>query len=115
MPMCFSYLTISIFNKMSEYVLQFDQLTLNDISCVGGKNASLGEMISQLTSVGVKVPKGFAVTADAYRKFLLHNALDEKINQHLEKLDIENTPLLQETGHVIRQMILLMHRYQSLS
>ncbi len=91
---------------MSKYVLQFNQLTLNDIAHVGGKNASLGEMISQLISVGVKVPTGFAVTAGAYRKFLLHNALDEQINQHLEKLDIEDISLLQETGHSIRQLII---------
>ena len=55
---------------MTEYVLRFDEVSLGDIEKVGGKNASLGEMIGSLTDVGVSVPMGFATTADAFREFL---------------------------------------------
>jgi len=61
-----------------QYILEFDQLTINDVERVGGKNASLGEMIGNLTALGVSVPNGFATTADAYREFLATDDLDKK-------------------------------------
>lgn len=65
------------------YVVWFDKLRMTDVEHVGGKNASLGEMISQLASSGVRVPGGFATTAQAYRDFLAHNGLSDRINEML--------------------------------
>jgi pyruvate,water dikinase len=72
---------------------------------VGGKNASLGEMVSQLAAVGVKVPGGFASTADAYREFLSHQGLAARINERLAKLDVDDVAALAEAGKTIRQWI----------
>ena len=68
---------------MQDYIVWFDQLGMNDVERVGGKNASLGEMISHLSSAGVRVPNGFATTSKAYWEFLSANSLNEKINQAL--------------------------------
>ena len=68
---------------MTEYVLGLDQVALGDIEKVGGKNASLGEMIGSLEDVDVSVPGGFATTADAYREFLSYEGLADRINQAL--------------------------------
>jgi pyruvate, water dikinase len=87
------------------YVIWFEQLRMTDVEQVGGKNASLGEMISQLASSGVRVPGGFATTADAYRDFLQHNGLADRINRALEKLDIEDVSELARVGKEIRQWI----------
>ncbi|QDP73622.1 phosphoenolpyruvate synthase [Legionella israelensis] len=79
---------------------------MGDIEQVGGKNASLGEMIHHLAEAGVCVPGGFATTADAYRSFLSSNGLDEKIYQLLTTLNIEDVRSLADTGRQIRAMIL---------
>ena len=91
---------------MSDQVLWFNQLGMIDVDRVGGKNASLGEMISGLYSKGVQVPDGFATTADAYREFIAHNGLDERIRVALEELDVEDVKALVHTGAKIRQWIL---------
>ena len=91
---------------MSDQVLWFNQLGMNDVDRVGGKNASLGEMISGLYSKGVQVPDGFATTADAYRQFIAHQGLDQRINEALDALDIEDVNALAATGKQIRQWIL---------
>ena len=70
----------------------------HDVARVGGKNASLGEMINNLTASNVKVPGGFATTADAYREFLAANDLDEKIAAKLADLDVDDVNALAETG-----------------
>jgi len=87
-------------------IIWFNELTLHDIAKVGGKNASLGEMIQTLTKVGIKVPEGFATTAQAYRDFIHQNELQEKINKLLSKLDINDIKSLEEAGIQIRQWIL---------
>ena len=74
----------------NDNVIWLDQLGLNDIDSVGGKNASLGEMIQNLGSLGVNVPGGFATTADAYRGFLEHENLGNRINDLLDKLDVDD-------------------------
>ena len=76
---------------MSAHVIPFENLRNTDVPSVGGKNASLGEMISQLSAKGVRVPTGFATTADAYREFLAQNGLDKKINDLLDKLNADDT------------------------
>ncbi len=90
---------------MSEYVLWFDELGMGDVGRVGGKNASLGEMISGLSGAGVQVPGGFATTADAYREFLRHKDLDKRINGLLDKLDVDNINALREAGRTIRSWV----------
>ena len=83
-------------------VAPFEQLRMTDVETVGGKNASLGEMISQLAASGVRVPGGFATTAHAFRQFLTHGGLTEKINARLATLDTEDVRALAEAGAEIR-------------
>ncbi|MCG8670775.1 MAG: phosphoenolpyruvate synthase [Pseudomonadales bacterium] len=91
---------------MKEYVIWFEDLCKDDVERVGGKNASLGEMISNLAHLGVSVPGGFATTAEAYREFLNQSGLDEKIHTALDALDVDDVNALAETGAKIRQWIL---------
>jgi len=85
-------------------VVPFEDLRMSDVEVVGGKNASLGEMISQLPS-GVRVPTGFATTAHAFREFLAYDGLADKINTRLDKLDTEDVRALAEAGAEIRAMV----------
>jgi len=85
-------------------VVPFEQLRMSDVDSVGGKNASLGEMISQLPS-GVKVPTGFATTAHAFRQFLQHDGLTARINAELDALDTEDVRALAVVGARIRAMV----------
>jgi len=87
------------------YVVPFEQLRATDVDTVGGKNSSLGEMISQLAEAGVRVPGGFATTAQAFRDFLSATGLDRKIRDRLETLNPEDVRALAETGSEIRQWI----------
>ncbi|MBD5804250.1 Phosphoenolpyruvate synthase [Azoarcus sp. Aa7] len=89
---------------MSRYVIPFTELRMSDVEQVGGKNASLGEMISQLPS-SVRVPGGFATTADAFREFLAHQGLAEKIRAALDALDVDDVEKLAKTGAQIRQWV----------
>ena len=91
---------------MSNYIQWFETLGMEHLEQVGGKNASLGEMIRELSQAGVRVPGGFATTADAYREFLAQSGLDEKIKAKLEGLDTEDTRSLNECGQIIRQWIM---------
>lgn len=91
---------------MSDYILEFDQLTINDVERVGGKNASLGEMIGHLSALGVSVPGGFATTADAYREFLATDKLDTRINERLATLDVDDIAALTSAGADIRRWII---------
>ena len=75
---------------LDNYILWFDELGMNDVDLVGGKNASLGEMISNLAGAGVSVPNGFATTAHAYGEFLAHKNLADRINQSLAALDVDD-------------------------
>ena len=87
-------------------VIWFENLRMTDVEQVGGKNASLGEMISQLAEKGVRVPGGFATTAEAYRAFLSHNGLNERISAALAGLDVDDVVELARVGAQIRQWIL---------
>ena len=90
---------------MNDYVIWFQDLSKHDIDKVGGKNASLGEMISNLASKGVSVPGGFATTAHAYREFLEQSGLNKKIRTALDKLDVNDVLALAETGKQIREWV----------
>lgn len=85
-------------------VLRFDQIGINDVNLVGGKNASLGEMIQGLGAAGIQVPDGFATTATAFRRFLSESGLNEPIRQALQKLE-DQTITLHEAGQAIRGLI----------
>ena len=86
-------------------VVPFEQLRMTDVESVGGKNASLGEMISQLSASGVAVPGGFATTAHAFRQFLTHGGLAQRIQARLDTLDTDDVRALAEAGAMIRQWI----------
>ena len=91
---------------MNAYVIPFERLGMHDVETVGGKNASLGEMIGSLTKLGVQVPGGFATTAQAYREFLKQKGLDERIRAELAGLDVDDVTKLAATGARIRGWIL---------
>ncbi|MBL4637930.1 MAG: phosphoenolpyruvate synthase, partial [Proteobacteria bacterium] len=88
-----------------QYIHFFSDITIDDVASVGGKNASLGEMYQQLADQGVKVPNGFATTAEAYHHFLRHNQLATPIAEALNALDIHDTKALAKTGEKIRHWI----------
>ncbi len=91
---------------MNDYVVPFERLGRHDVETVGGKNSSLGEMISSLAQAGLRVPGGFATTAQAYREFLAQGGLDTRIRQELAGLDVDDVDKLAATGARIRQWIL---------
>lgn len=88
------------------YIKTFAEIRLSDLSLVGGKNASLGEMFNALTPHGIRIPNGFAITADGYWAFLEHNGLTEKIQQLLTTLSPGNLEQLQQVGQTIRNLII---------
>jgi pyruvate,water dikinase len=88
----------------------FSDLTLADLDQVGGKNASLGEMVRNLTSAGVRVPDGFATTAAAYRRFITDSGLAEMLNTELNALDTENIDQLAAVGRRIREAMIRQPR-----
>ena len=91
---------------MQKNTLWFSGLSMDDVDKVGGKNASLGEMVSNLANVGVSVPNGFATTSYAFNQFLDHEGLDERIHQLLDELDVDDVEALRKTGATIRQWVL---------
>jgi pyruvate,water dikinase len=99
-------LTRSRGSSLSAYIIPFEKLGRHDVEIVGGKNSSLGEMISHLAKMGVSVPGGFATTAQAYRDFLQHDGLADRIAAELKKLDVDDVAALTSTGTRIRNWIL---------
>ncbi|PAU36669.1 phosphoenolpyruvate synthase [Vibrio coralliilyticus] len=91
---------------MQKNTLWFNSLSMEDVDKVGGKNASLGEMVSNLSNAGVSVPNGFATTSYAFNQFLDYEGLDERIHQLLDELDVEDVEALRKTGATIRQWVL---------
>ena len=98
--------TTSEYPETGEQILWFEELSMDDLPRVGGKNASLGEMISSLSQAGVRVPGGFATTAEAFRKFLDHNRLPQRIDPLLERLDVNDVVALAEAGRTVRQWVM---------
>ncbi len=90
---------------MSQYIKWFNELGIKDVDLVGGKNASLGEMYQNLTDEGIRIPNGFAITADAYRMVLQSNGAWEKLHAQLDDLDPDNVVQLQERGKRCREII----------
>ena len=90
---------------MSKWILWFDEIGMSDLPRVGGKNASLGEMYRELSSKGVNIPYGFAITVDAYHYLLDSSGMREKVEEQLRGLDVDDLNALQKTGSRIRQII----------
>ncbi|MDX1757146.1 MAG: phosphoenolpyruvate synthase [Marinobacter sp.] len=91
---------------MEDYIIWFENLGMSDVDRVGGKNASLGEMISNLANAGVTVPGGFATTAHAYREFLAKDGLKDRIDNALDALDVNDVNELARVGSQIRQWVI---------
>jgi pyruvate, water dikinase len=91
---------------MSSYIKKFSEISIADVGIVGGKNASLGEMYTQLAGHGIKVPDGFAITALAFRRYLQINNLDEALNSLLALLDRKTFANLREIGHRTRALMM---------
>jgi len=91
--------------QRGKYVVPFSQLRMTDVDSVGGKNASLGEMLSQLSAAGLRVPDGFATTAEAFRVFLDAGKLRERIGARLDALDVDDVRALTEAGEEIRSWV----------
>ena len=90
---------------MESYVIKLEKLGMDDVEVVGGKNASLGEMIRNLGDLDIRVPGGFATTSAAYRDFLKTDKLDQRIHDTLKDLDVEDINALNEAGQKIRNWI----------
>ena len=90
---------------MSQYIKRFNELGIDDVDLVGGKNASLGEMYQNLTDEGIRIPNGFAITADAYDDILNANDAWGKLHEHLDDFDPDDVSQLQERGKVCREII----------
>lgn len=93
-------------SNISKYILWFDEINLTDLPQVGGKNSSLGEMISLLSDSGIAVPGGFATTSDAFWYFIQQTNLNKKINDVLDNLDVHDVLALKKAGSEIRQWVL---------
>ncbi|MGF1737800.1 phosphoenolpyruvate synthase [Photobacterium satsumensis] len=91
---------------MQQNVVWYDALSMNDVDKVGGKNASLGEMVANLANAGVKVPNGYATTSYAFNQFLEAGSLNERIYQLLDRLDVDDVNALQKAGETIRNWVL---------
>ncbi len=91
---------------MSANILWLHDLRLTDLAQVGGKNSSLGEMIGELAGLGVSVPGGFATTADAFKAFIAHNDLHQRIFDRLASLEVEDVPALTRAGGEIRGWVI---------
>ena len=92
-------------DKANAFILWFDQLGIEDVPLVGGKNASLGEMYSNLSKLGVRIPNGFAITAKTYFYLIEHAGIKDEIRRILNGLDTRNVQELHERGHRIRELI----------
>src|SRR5690348_15874531 len=87
-------------------VIPFERVRMRDLAQVGGKNASLGEMIGELSAAGIRVPGGFATTADAFREFLAHEGLAARIESELASVDVDDVRALARAGVPMRGWIL---------
>ena len=92
--------------KSKKFILWFKEISAKDVPLVGGKNASLGEMISQLSKKGVNIPDGFALSSDAFWYYLNFNKIDKKLKEIFKKFDPKSLKSLKETGKEARQLIL---------
>jgi len=99
--------TFQIMNQLNKmkYIIDLNNVSLTDVNIVGGKNASLGEMIQHLGTLGIKVPNGFAITVKGYHDFITHNKLDKSIKKLISKLNPDDIIALRKTGLAVRELI----------
>ncbi len=102
-------------NETSLYILPLDKVGINDIDRVGGKNASLGEMLQNLSSLGIRIPNGFVITVAAYKKFLEFNNLEDTIKKIINAIDYHNIESLRRGGLQVRQLLKNSHFPKDLS
>ena len=88
------------------FIKNLDEISMKDFDAVGGKNSSLGEMISNLTGLGINVPGGFAITSSAFNEFISSSEIDKIISKELANLNVENLRDLRRTGKKLRSLIL---------
>src|SRR5450755_3082337 len=93
------------FNMENKFIMDLQEAGIQDIERVGGKNASLGEMIQHLTKLGIRIPGGFIITVEAYQVFIAFNQLETKINALVAEIDYDNMESLRRAGLQIRNMI----------
>ncbi len=93
-------------NRDKSLILKFSEIGIVDVPLVGGKNAALGELFNNLTSLGINVPDGFAITAEAYRLFMNESGLNDNISAKIKAIDSKSVRSLQKAGKEIRKMIL---------
>ena len=89
----------------TSYLLNLDEVGLNDLDMVGGKNASLGEMLQNLTKLGINIPGGFVITVNAYREFLRHNDLEERIKGIVNDINYDDIESLRRGGLQVRTLL----------
>lgn len=102
-----------IINVSNTFILPLSRVGIKDIEIVGGKNASLGEMIQNVTSLGIDIPDGFVITVDAYRKFMTFNGFERKIVEIIKGIDFDKIESLRRGGHEVRlllQMVIFRKR-----
>ncbi len=102
-------------NETSLYIMPLDKVGINDIDRVGGKNASLGEMLQNLSSLGIRIPNGFVITVAAYKKFLEFNNLEDTIKKIINAIDYHNIESLRRGGLQVRQLLKNSHFPKDLS
>jgi pyruvate,water dikinase len=102
---CTTYKTIAMNLSQDPYILPLNKVGINDIDKVGGKNASLGEMLQNLSALGINIPNGFVITVAAYRKFLDENKLRTTIRDIIDKIDYDNIESLRRGGLQVRQLL----------
>ena len=93
--------------KSKNYIASFDEINLSDIPTVGGKNASLGEMIQNLSNDNIRIPSGFAITVKAFHEFMDFNNLQGYINKGIFETDFNDISSLRNTGRIIRKTIMM--------
>ena len=93
-------------NKSQKLILWFDQISSEDVPLVGGKNASVGEMYSELSSKGINIPDGFVLTSNAYWHYLRHNKIEGRLEEIFKRFDPNSLKSLKETGREARSLIL---------
>ena len=91
--------------KQSVYLVDLDKVGLEDIDQVGGKNASLGEMLQNLSALGIQIPNGFAITVNAYREFIRYNDLDTAIHSIINSINFDDIESLRRGGQQARQLL----------
>ena len=91
--------------KTNKFILNLNEVGINDIKIVGGKNASLGEMLQNLTNLGIRIPGGYVITVAAYKEFIAYNFLEDQIKSIIRSTNLDNLDELRQCGQKVRRMV----------